>query len=88
MNGLARNINDSHKILFYCEKLCWKLVGDFETIRNNLVYYRNNDEKEGRIGLFNSYTYSVEEIAKFHDYVPYKVATTQNKVNSYARYFE
>ena len=44
---------------------------------------------EGKICLFNSYTCSVEEIAKFHNwYWPYQVATTQNKVNSYARYFE
>ena len=61
----------------------------FETIRNNLVYYRNNDNREGRIGLFNSFTCSVEEIAKFHSwYAPSQVATTQNKVNSYVRYFE
>ena len=60
-------------------------------IRNNLVCYRNNlkDEYEGRIGLFNSFTCSVEEIATFHNwYWPYQVATTQNKVNSYIRYFE
>ena len=53
-------------------------------IRNNLVFYPNN----GRICLFNSYTWLVEEIAKFrNDYKSYEVATTQNKVNSYARYF-
>ena len=59
-------------------------------IRNNLVYYQNNNGKEeGRICLFNSFTYSVEGIAKFHNwYEPYQVATTQNKVNSYVRYFE
>ena len=66
-------------------------------IRNNLVCYRNNgkdededeDKYEGRICLFNSFTCSVEEIAKFHNwYWPYEVATTQNKVNSYVRYFE
>ena len=63
---------------------------DFETIRNNLVCYQNNDgEKEGRICFFDSYTCSVEEIAKFHNwYLPCEVATTQNKVNSYVRYFE
>ena len=65
-------------------------VRDFETIRNNLDYYKNsNNEEEGRIGLFNSSTSSVEEIAKFPTwYWPYQVTTTQNKVNSYARYFE
>ena len=65
-------------------------VRDFEMIRNNLVYYLNdNDESEGRICLFNSFTCSVEEIAKFHNcYEPYEVATTQNKVNSYVRHFE
>ena len=58
-------------------------------VRNNLVYYRNNDKREGRICLFNSFTYSVEEIEKFHNcYDPYEVATTHNKVNSYVRYFE
>ena len=42
-----------------------------------------------RIYLFNSFTCSVEEIAKFHNYYwSYQVATTQNKVNSYVRYFE
>ena len=60
-----------------------------ETIRNNLVYYWSDGENEGRICLFNSFTCSVEEIAKFHNYYePYQVATTQNKVNSYVRYFE
>ena len=58
-------------------------------IRNNLVYYENNDGKEGKICLFNSYTCSVEEIGKFHnDYYSHEVATTQNKVNTYARYSE
>ena len=53
-------------------------------IRNNLVCANG-----GRICLFNSYTCSVEEIAKFHNwYRPFEVATTQNKVNSYAHYFE
>ena len=64
-------------------------VRDFETIRNNLVWYRNNGKDEGRICLFNLFTCSVEEIAKFHYYYyPYQVATTQNKVNSYVLYFE
>ena len=60
-------------------------------IRNNLdLYSKNDDEKyEGRICLFNSYTYSVEEVAKFHNcYESHQVATTQNKVNSYALYSE
>ena len=62
---------------------------DFEVICNNLVYYPSNNEDEGRIGLFNSSTWSVEEITKFHNwYLPYEVATTQNKVKSYVRYFE
>ena len=57
-------------------------------IRNNLVYYQNNNT-EGRIGLFNSDNFSIEKIEKFHNtYLPYQVATTQNKVNSYARYFK
>ena len=56
-------------------------------IHNNLVYWKYNTPK-GEIGLLNSYTFSVEEIAKFHNsYLPYQVATTQNKVNSYVRYF-
>ena len=39
--------------------------------------------------LFNSSTHSVEEITEFDNwYLPYQVATTQNKVNSYVRYFE
>ena len=55
----------------------------------NLDLYRNDDQKEGRICLFNSHNFSVEEIAKFHNqYALYEVATTQNKVNSYGRYFE
>ena len=99
MNELAQNIdnleigednsfNNSHEVLFYRKKLCWKLR-DFETIRNNLVHYQNqnNYEYEGRIFLFNSHNLSVEEIAKFNNsYLPYQVATTQNKVNSYVRY--
>ena len=76
------------KTLFYRKKLHWKLR-DFETIRNNLVRCQNYAEEEGRIYLFNSLTGSVEEIAKFDScYAPYQVATTQDKVNSYARYFE
>ena len=38
--------------------------------------------------MFNSYTYSVEEIAKFHNwYGSFQLATTKNKVNSYICYF-
>ena len=59
-------------------------------IISHLVYYKNdNGSYEGKIGLFNSQNYSVEQIAQLHNwYVPRKVATTQNKVNSYVRYFE
>ena len=54
-----------------------------------LVPYKNNGVLEGRICLFDSHTSSVEQIAKFTEYYePYEVATTQNKVNSYVRYFE
>ena len=58
-------------------------------IRNNLVYYRNNSEYEGRICLFDLFACSVEEIAKLHDwYLPYEVTIAQNKVNSYIHYLE
>ena len=58
-------------------------------IRNNLVFHRNNGRDEGGICLFNSITCLVEEITKFHSwYHSYQIATTQNKVNSYVRYFE
>ena len=51
--------------------------------------YENGEIWEGRIYLFDSHTNSVEQIAKFTEhYDPYGVATTQNKVNSYIRYFE
>ena len=51
--------------------------------------YKNNYTYEGRICLFDPHANSIEQIAKFtQDYSPYKVATTQNKVTSYARYFE
>ena len=44
---------------------------------------------EGRIGLFNSYTWSVEEIGKFDNYYkPYQVATIQDKANSYVHDFK
>ena len=57
-------------------------------IRNYLVHYQNNDENEGRICLFNSDNFSIEKIEKFDNrYFPFEVATTQNKVNSYVRYF-
>ena len=58
-------------------------------IHNNLGFYSNNGKYEGRICFFNSSTYLVKEIVKFHNwYWPYGVATTQDKVNSYVRYFE
>ena len=59
-------------------------------IRNNLVYYPNNNaDDEGKICLFNTHACSVEEIAKFHNcYQPFQVATIQNKVSFYFRYFE
>ena len=50
--------------------------------------YRNGNIYEGRICLFDLHTNSVKQIAKFHNYyLPRQVATTQNKVNSYVRYF-
>lgn len=63
---------------------------DFGTIHNNLVYYLNdNGTHEGRICLFNSYARSVEKTARFyHHYKSYEVVTTEDKVNSYVRYFE
>ena len=59
-------------------------------IRNNLVSYPNNNgERKGGICLFNSYTCSVEDIVQFQIcYMLCEVATTQNKVNYYVRYFE
>ena len=51
--------------------------------------YKNGNIWEGRICLFDSHTNSVKQIAKFtNHYHLYEVATTQNKVNSYVRYFE
>ena len=51
-------------------------------------YEADNGNQEGRICLFDSQNYSVENIAKFNrNYFTYQVATIQNKVNSYARYF-
>ena len=52
------------------------------------MLYKNGEIWEGRIYLFDSHTISVEQIAKLHNYTPRQVATTQDKVNSYARYFE
>ena len=53
------------------------------------MYYTNYYIKEGRICLFDSHTNFVKQIAKFTEhYDPHEVATTQNKVNSYVRYFE
>ena len=59
-------------------------------IISHSVFYKNdNGSYEGRIGLFDSQNYSVENIAKFLNYYePYQVATTQNKVKSYIHYFE
>ena len=55
-----------------------------------LVDYKTDSGSwEGRICLFDSQDNSVENVAQFNqNYDTYKVATTQNKVNSYARYFE
>ena len=55
-----------------------------------LVDYKTDSGRyEGRICLFDSQNHSVENIAKFNqNYSTYEVATTQNKVNSYVRYFE
>ena len=77
-------------------KLCFTVrnKNKFNGIKDSIIYYNldlhlNNYEVEARIGLFNSFTCSVEEIAKFHNcYAPYEVATTKDKVNSYTRYLE
>ena len=51
--------------------------------------YRNGGTWEGRICLFDSHTNSVKQIAKFTNYSEsYRVAATENKVNSYVRYFK
>ena len=67
----------------------------FNGVEDSTIYYildlysSNNGEQEGRIGLFNSSTCSVEKIAKFRNwYWPCQVATTQDQVNSYVRCFE
>ena len=54
------------------------------------VYYMNDYRSyEERVCLFDSQNYSVENIAKFNQsYLTYQVATIQNKVNFYVRYFE
>ena len=55
----------------------------------NLDLYSRYNEDERGICLFNSYAYLAEGIANFHAwYWPHQVATTQNKVNSYVRYFK
>ena len=67
----------------------------FNGIKDKIIYYnldlyRNDysEKGEGRICLFNSFTYSVEGIANFFNcYFPYEVATTKDRVNSYVRYF-
>ena len=67
---------------------------NFCGIKDSIIYcnldsYSNNDEDEGRICLFNSHNFSVEKIAKFHNwYYSFQIAVTQNKVNSYIRDFE
>ena len=54
-----------------------------------MYYQNNNDNREGRICLFNSYACSVEGLAKFYNwYWSYQVAITQNEVSSYVRYFK
>ena len=52
------------------------------------MFYENDNIEEGRIYLFDLHTNSVEQIAKFYNYAPRQVAATQDKVNSYVRYFE
>ena len=53
------------------------------------MHYENDSIKRGIICLFDSQNNSVKQIAKFtNHYESYEVATMQNKVNSYARYFE
>ena len=49
--------------------------------------YENDDSEEGRICLFDSHTNSVEQIAKFTNYlVLYEVATTKDKVDYFTRH--
>ena len=44
--------------------------------------YKNNNVSEGRICLFDSHTNSVEQIARFTNYLQsYEVATTKDKVD-------
>ena len=46
------------------------------------MLYKNDDVEEGRICLFDSHTNSVEQIAKFTNYLrSYEVATTTDKVD-------
>ena len=53
------------------------------------MLYTNAKIGEGRVCLFNSHTNSVKQITKFtNSFLQYQVATTQNQVNSYVRYFE
>ena len=50
------------------------------------MYYGDGNYKyEGKICLFDSQSYSVEQIGKFSNRLinPYEVATTSDKVNSY-----
>ena len=44
--------------------------------------YANSSASEGKICLFDSHTNSIEQIAKFTDYLwPREVATTKDKVD-------
>ena len=46
-----------------------------------MFFYGNNGVREGRIYLFDSHTNSVEQIAKFTNYLAlYEVTTTKDKV--------
>ena len=46
------------------------------------MHYENGNIWEGRICLFDSHTNSVEQIAKFTNYLAlYEVATTKDKVD-------
>ena len=58
-------------------------------IISHLILYKNNGSYEGRIGLFDSQNLFIENIAKFNESSSInEAATTQNKVNSYVRYFD
>ena len=93
-NTIHKRINGENLEKFICIQ-CYSIVRnyvesqvrDLEMVHNNLVWDTNKDE--GRICLFNSHNFSVEEIAKSYNYYMLReVAITQNKVNSYGCYFE